>query len=103
MLHYLLVLTFSFFCIFANIPNSHKIKTITYADGQTETFVYNALGQTTQTTMTIGTESLTTQYNYHNTLGRLTKEIQPSGAILEYAYDSVGNFSSFPSVLGGNA
>jgi len=45
----------------------------------------------------------TTQYSYHNTLGRLTKEIQPSGAILEYAYDSVGNFSSFPSVLGGNA
>lgn len=72
-----------------------RIQTITYADGQVETFVYNALGQTTQTTMTVGTESLTTQYSYHNTLGRLTKEIQPSGAILEYAYDSVGNLLTF--------
>jgi YD repeat-containing protein len=75
--------------------SNDKIQTITYADGQKEEFVYNALGQTTQTTMTIGTDTFITIYSYHKTLGRLTKEIQPSGAILEYEYDSVGNLLTF--------
>ncbi|MDQ7085903.1 MAG: RHS repeat-associated core domain-containing protein [Sulfurovum sp.] len=45
--------------------------------------------------MTIGTETFITSYSYHNTLGRLTKEVQPSAAILEYEYDSVGNLLTF--------
>jgi YD repeat-containing protein len=69
---------------------------ITYADGSTQQFGVDGLGNVTTT---INRRDNAIQYT-HNTSGLLTKKQYPDGASITYAYDTKGNLTGATDATG---
>jgi len=83
--------------------DNHYIRLITtgYSDesGLT-TLTYDEPGNLTVKARTIGSESYTTTYTYDKA-DKLTQAVYPSGRIVTYTYDGVGQISGVSTKSGG--
>lgn len=72
--------------------------------GGSEVYTYDKAGRTTSVVKTLGTTTYTTGYQY-NVDGELTQLTYPSGRIVQYSYDAVGNLCAVaPTTTGcGNS
>jgi RHS repeat-associated protein len=71
----------------------HRLKTVTYSDGRSFTYSYDAVGNVLQYTQTQGGSTVTTTYDYNRANQLTTAQADNSPIIWQYVYDANGRLT----------